>query len=733
MSDVISGLAGYNMYVKDPVAGTYTKNNNTPVIDMAHYTFTNLLSNTDYSGLLFWRSVDNAGNEDPTYHAFTVGTVRTRSPLPDEDPMSSTDVANIDAIVASCMAAGDIATSVTIAIDSPKGFLQKTYGDGGTAVNDHYRVASQTKTFTGTAVLMAIDAGRLALDTNLSAHVGGIGYADPTVQQMMQHISGIYDYEQNTQLALTFGFFPNAAYTVDQIIALIEAGSAGNASQFAPGTSWFYTNSNYYMLAKMVEATDPAGRTIDQIIQQDILTPLGMVNTYFQTAIGTPAAPYAGGFYYNLIFSVLGGKVVDDASNQNPAFIWAAGAVISVISDMIIWGKELRDGTLLSSDMQELRRTTFIAEPVSPLWGLNFEGPPTVNWCLALQQWGSWFGHDGSWLGCDSCTAFEPHTGAVISVYENYETGAPHVLAAVSTIWYEIASYMYPGSTNNPGYLTGENTTGTIGTRMQKMATAATGSVYEVGAFQPFNEVNVAKTNASVPDGCTGVWVTLIGAGGPGGTGTISYNCAGGAGGGGGGRVNRIWIPVASLASTYSVSFGVNGTDTVFTSGSLVLTAHGGTAGAPGANYSGSGAPVGVGGGWSSSVTTINSVTITGANGSNGGTSLWTGGSPGNANSSDAGPGGPGGRGSYGGLSGAQQPGAASSTVAAPGAGGAGIAAPVPSSTGTAGPGHAGSSGGEGAPGGAYGAGGGGGYSDGNVYGQPGGAGAIGLALLEWQ
>lgn len=482
------------------------------------YTFTGLDPSTDYTDALGFTSVDKAGNESwPPATCTGTGTAQTLNPTPAEEPMSSTKTADIDAIVATCLAAEPgQATGISIGIVSPDyGYYNQSYGTE-TAVADYYRIASQTKTFTGTAVLMAVDAGRIALTDHLSDYVSGVAYTDPTIQQMLMMQSGVYNYENNTQLALTFELFPNAGETVDQIIALIEAGSAGDASEFAPGTAYYYTNSNHYMLALVLQATDPAGRSIDQIIQQDILNPLGMLDTYFQTAIGVPQSPYATGEMDNVLISVFGGAYAQDCSNQNPAFVWASGAIISQVSDMIKWGQELMNGTLLSPAMQELRMTTFATQPQAPPFGLTHEGPNTFGYGLALLQIGSWFGHDGSWLGYDSCTMFEPNTGTVITVYENFQTNG---LLSLATIWYEIANYLYPESANGPGFTFGSSETtqlhGTLpmlGASVSAVETASGGT--PPPPPPPTNPpVAFVALGSGAQGGCSQTWATTVPAG----------------------------------------------------------------------------------------------------------------------------------------------------------------------------------------------------------------------------
>lgn len=136
----------------------------------------------------------------------------------------------------------------------------------------------------------------------------------------------------------------------------------------------------------------------------------------------------------------------------------------------------------------------------------------------------------------------------------------------------------------------------------------------------PFNEENIGRVNQPIPVYAAGAYVTLIGAGGAGGlgsgTGTASTNRTGGGGGGGGGRIERVWVPVASMGlSTYSVTVGkgavgANGGLSRFSSNPLVLTANGGVKGV-------NGSTVGAGGGagGSSTASGITATTRTGATG----------------------------------------------------------------------------------------------------------------------
>lgn len=119
-----------------------------------------------------------------------------------------------------------------------------------------------------------------------------------------------------------------------------------------------------------------------------------------------------------------------------------------------------------------------------------------------------------------------------------------------------------------------------------------------------FVEENLNCFNKPVPQGVSGCWVILIGGGAPGGVCPYGGGGAqGGVGGGGGARVGWVFIPRKLLGTTYSTTVGIGGgkdgvsanyngygTASVFSSGTITLTAGGavsyvgGTASAVGIN-----------------------------------------------------------------------------------------------------------------------------------------------------
>lgn len=157
-----------------------------------------------------------------------------------------------------------------------------------------FRLASDTKPFTATAVMRLVADGRLQLDGRAGDYVPQLSESPITIRQLLKQTSGLPEY---TALVDWNG----GPGTSEDCLAL----ALGVEPEFAPGTGWGYSNTNYLVLGMVIDKVTGIG--FRAYIENTVLHPLGMDDTYWpapgeMTLRGpharnygiNPAAPEAG-------------------------------------------------------------------------------------------------------------------------------------------------------------------------------------------------------------------------------------------------------------------------------------------------------------------------------------------------------------------------------------------------------------------------------------------------------
>ncbi|MEI2755830.1 MAG: serine hydrolase domain-containing protein [Chitinophagaceae bacterium] len=155
--------------------------------------------------------------------------------------------------------------------------FQKSYGFADykkeRLLNDSsvFELASVSKQFTATAILLLKDRGKLKLTDSLRYYFPELPYYNITLQQMLTHVSGLPDYES----AMTGKWNPDkVAFNADMIAFLANEKPP---VYFAPGAKWLYSNTAYAILATIVEKV--SGQTFAAFLAKNIFEPLGMTHS----------------------------------------------------------------------------------------------------------------------------------------------------------------------------------------------------------------------------------------------------------------------------------------------------------------------------------------------------------------------------------------------------------------------------------------------------------------------
>ncbi|MEN3360593.1 MAG: D-alanyl-D-alanine carboxypeptidase [Mycobacteriales bacterium] len=260
------------------------------------------------------------------------------------------------------------------------------------AEDGYFRVGSQTKTFVSVVLLQLVAERRLALDDTVDRWLPGVVTGNGndgraiTIRQLLQHTSGVYNYTNDLAdlVGSADGFRQHHLdHASPQDLVAI---AMRHQPEFAPGTAWDYSNTNYILAGMVIKRV--TGQTWSQQVSTRILRPLGMTHTSVPGDRPYLPRPHAEGYQE----FPEGGPLVD-TTILNPTWAGAAGAMVSTAADLTRFWHALQGGALLHPAMRaQLHRTVLATtfQDVAPggRYGLG------IMW-LPLSCGGGYWAHDG--------------------------------------------------------------------------------------------------------------------------------------------------------------------------------------------------------------------------------------------------------------------------------------------------------------------------------------------------
>lgn len=194
-------------------------------------------------------------------------------------------------------------------------------------VETRFDMASVSKQFTATAILMLQREGALSLNDPISAYVDGLPRWGTTVtlDALMHHTARVPDYW--TVLDDDGIGFSDAAdhATILQAIRRLP--------RLSPGSGYEYSNSNYVLLAEAVGRV--SGMPLPQFLDERIFTPLGLDMELTPSLVAPDVA-----------------LSYDDADGFQPPG-WTAYGPIGIYttpSELARWGDQYRAGEIIQDD-----------------------------------------------------------------------------------------------------------------------------------------------------------------------------------------------------------------------------------------------------------------------------------------------------------------------------------------------------------------------------------------------
>lgn len=272
----------------------------------------------------------------------------------------------------------------------------------------NFRLASVTKQFTATAIMLLARDGRLSYDQSLRDYFPDFpAYGQAmTIRQLLTHTSGLPEYEDLMPAADPAREIEEQQITDRQVLELLKQLKTGD---FPPGEEWRYSNSGYVLLGLIIEKA--SGQPFDEFLHDRIFAPLGMEATVLYERNKNTVQSRAYGHT-----RVSGRWQIKDQSLASATR--GDGRIYSSVEDLIKWDQAWRDESLLTNDEKKLALTPVKVRGKGPV---DPDGHPAAygfGWFL-----NPWEGHPRAWH-------YGETTGFRTTIQRFYEDGLTVIILA---------------------------------------------------------------------------------------------------------------------------------------------------------------------------------------------------------------------------------------------------------------------------------------------------------------
>ncbi|MBS1782523.1 MAG: beta-lactamase family protein [Bacteroidetes bacterium] len=203
--------------------------------------------------------------------------------------------------------------------------------------NTPSQLASTSKTFTGAAVLYLHQHNYLNIDEAVAHYIPDFPYKDITIKMLLSHRSGLPDYQK---WGGTFVKDESIPLSNDQVLDIFAKRKPALESK--PGTRFKYCNSNYAVLASVIEYVTEM--KYEDFMKRYIFEPLGMKNTLVHHTPELLPSNAAYNYKYNWQrweYNFADGVVGDKGIYSTPR-------------DMYLWDQSFYKNVFLNNETLEL-------------------------------------------------------------------------------------------------------------------------------------------------------------------------------------------------------------------------------------------------------------------------------------------------------------------------------------------------------------------------------------------
>lgn len=195
-----------------------------------------------------------------------------------------------------------------------------------------FRLASLTKQFTATAIMMLQEQGKLNVNDPIGKYLADCPetWRTITIRHLLTMTSGIPGVS-----ALELGPLRGLPVPWDQWLDATKR----KPLDFAPGENFKYANSGYTLLGFIIERV--TGKSYGEFLQENIFTPLGMKQSGYEDPLRIIKNRATG-------YRQLPGDPITNVPYAEVIRLYAAGGIYSTTEDLLLWDRALSTNKLLS-------------------------------------------------------------------------------------------------------------------------------------------------------------------------------------------------------------------------------------------------------------------------------------------------------------------------------------------------------------------------------------------------
>ena len=255
-----------------------------------------------------------------------------------------------------------------------------------------FRIGSLTKPFTAAAIMLLADRGQLAVTDDITKYLPDYQTQGKkvTIEHLLTHTSGIKNYTDIPAFEQSMA----EDIPLHELVGLFR----DEPLEFDPGSRMSYSNSGYILLGVIIEQV--SGQTYSSFMKEQVLEPLGMLNTEYENLDQSKKGRLVG---YNRN---------EVASPISMSQVYSAGALVSTIDDLVRWNAAITSGELLTPRAWKRVFTPYILK--------NGQASKTgYGWGIGKIKGHSAVGHEGKINGFSSVMIRLPEEEVFVAVLSN--------------------------------------------------------------------------------------------------------------------------------------------------------------------------------------------------------------------------------------------------------------------------------------------------------------------------